>query len=95
MVLCDAIDKVTHEDEIMLKMMDHIRRGMPNSGLEPDKSMMEYHRNTRRLQRRPMGTPVAIQNQSGHYPTKWDKTGVIMEAGNLNRSRSRRMGAVD
>jgi hypothetical protein len=30
-------------------------------------------RNMRRLQ------SLAIQNQSGRYPTKWDKTGVVME----------------
>ena len=28
----------------MLKLMDHIRRGMPDSGLELDKSLREYHR---------------------------------------------------
>jgi hypothetical protein len=38
---------------------------------------MKLARNTRRLQSLPIGTPVAIQNQSGRYPTKWDKTGVI------------------
>ena len=26
-----------------------------------------------------VGTPVAIQNQTGKNPTKWDKTGVIIE----------------
>ena len=26
-----------------------------------------------------MGTPVVIQNQTSRYPTKWDKTGVIVE----------------
>jgi hypothetical protein len=36
-------------------------------------------RNTRHLQNLPIGTPVAIHKQSGRYPTKWDKTGVIME----------------
>ena len=36
-------------------------------------------RNTRRLQCLPIGTPVAIQNQSGRNPTKWDKTGVVLE----------------
>ena len=36
-------------------------------------------RNTRRLETLPVGTPVAIQNQSGRYPNKWDNTGVIME----------------
>ena len=26
-----------------------------------------------------IGTPVALQNQSGRYLTKWDKTGVVVE----------------
>ena len=36
-------------------------------------------RNTRQLEELPIGTPVVIQNQTGQYPTKWDKTGVIVE----------------
>ena len=36
-------------------------------------------RNTRRLETLLTRHPVAIQNQSGRYPNKWDKTGVIME----------------
>ena len=40
----DVIHRATHEDGTMLKLMDHIRRGMPNSGLELDKSLREYHR---------------------------------------------------
>ena len=36
-------------------------------------------RNTRQLEDLPIGTPVVIQNQTGRYPTKWDKTGVIVE----------------
>ena len=36
-------------------------------------------RNTRSLQSLPIRTPVSIQNQSGRYPTKWDKTGILME----------------
>ena len=36
-------------------------------------------RNMRRLETLPIGTPVAIQNHSGWYPNKWDKTGVIIE----------------
>ena len=32
-------------------------------------------RNTKKLKDRLIGTLAAIQNQSGHYPTKWDKTG--------------------
>ena len=39
----------------------------------------ELARNTRRLQSLPIGTPVAIQNQSGRNPTKWDKTGVVVK----------------
>ena len=27
----------------------------------------------------PVGTPVAVQNQTGRNPTKWDKTGVVIE----------------
>ena len=36
-------------------------------------------RSTRQLEELPVGTPVVIQNQTGRYPTKWDKTGVIVE----------------
>ena len=34
-------------------------------------------RNTKELNS--VGTPVVIQNQTGRYPTKWDKTGIIVE----------------
>ena len=36
-------------------------------------------RHTKQLEELPVGTPVVIQNQTGQYPTKWDKTGVIVE----------------
>ena len=36
-------------------------------------------RNTEQLKDLPVGTLVTIQNQSGRYPTKWDKTGVVVE----------------
>ena len=36
-------------------------------------------RSTKRLEELPVGTPVVIQNQTGRYPTNWDKTGVIVE----------------
>ena len=36
-------------------------------------------RSTKRLKELPVETPVVIQNQTGRYPTKWDKTGVIVE----------------
>ena len=32
-------------------------------------------RNTRQLGALLIGTPEVLQNQSGSYPTKWDKTG--------------------
>ena len=35
--------------------------------------------NTKRQQELLVGTAVAIQNQAGKLPTKWDKTGVIVE----------------
>ena len=37
-------------------------------------------RHTKRLSDLPIGTAVAIQNQTGRHPTKWDKTGIIVEA---------------
>ena len=37
-------------------------------------------RNTKKLKDLPIGTLVAIQNQSGHYPTKWDKTGEVVKS---------------
>ena len=36
-------------------------------------------RNTKQLAELPVGTHVVIQNQTGRHPTKWDKTGVIVE----------------
>ena len=44
MMSWDVIHKATREDEPILKILDHIRRGMPDSGLELDKSIREYHR---------------------------------------------------
>ena len=44
MMLWDVIHTATQEDWTMMKLMDHIRRGMPDSGLEMDKSPREYHR---------------------------------------------------
>jgi hypothetical protein len=38
-----------------------------------------------------VGTPVAIQNQTGPNPTKWDKTGVVLE----NKPNSKVMIKVD
>ena len=43
MMSWDVIHRATQEDGTMLKLMDHIRRGMPDSGLEVDKSLREYH----------------------------------------------------
>ena len=44
---------------------------------EQDGERLAKH--TRQLEELPVGTPVIIQNQTGRYPTKWDKTGVIVE----------------
>ena len=44
MMLWDVIHKATQEEWTMWKLMDHIRCGMPDSGLELDKSLREYHR---------------------------------------------------
>jgi hypothetical protein len=44
MMSWDVIHRATQEDRTMLKLMDHIQRGMPDSGLELDKSLREHHR---------------------------------------------------
>ena len=44
MMSWDVIHRATQEDGTILKLMDHIRRGMPDSGLELDKSLRENHR---------------------------------------------------
>ena len=36
-------------------------------------------RDTRQLKEIPVGTAVCIQNQTGRHPTKWDKTGIVLE----------------
>ena len=41
MMSWDVIHKATQDDGTMLKLIDRIRRGMPNSGLELDKSLRE------------------------------------------------------
>ena len=35
----------------------------------------------------PVGDSVAVQNQTGRFPTKWDKTGTVV--GNLNHDKVR------
>ena len=35
--------------------------------------------NTKQQPELPPGTQVAVQNQTGQLPMKWDKTGVILE----------------
>jgi hypothetical protein len=51
-------------------------------------------RNTKQLRVLSIGTPMVLRNQSGRYPTKWDKTGVVVEVRpheqlvfNVDRSR--------
>ena len=44
MMSWDIIQKATQKDGTMLKLMEHIMRGMPDSDLELDKSLREYHR---------------------------------------------------
>ena len=38
-----------------------------------------WSENTRELADLEIGTPVAIQNQTGNNPNKWDKTGIVLE----------------
>jgi len=39
----------------------------------------KWSHKTRDLEMLEIGTPVMIQNQTGNNPTKWDKTGVVLE----------------
>ena len=54
-----------------------LRERMMAKSREVDAEKMA--RNTEQLKDLPVGTLVTIQNQSGRYPTKWDKTGVVVE----------------
>ena len=50
-----------------------------------------WNQRTRDLDELEVGTAVAIQNQTGNNPTKWDKTGIILE----NKPNSKVMIRVD
>jgi hypothetical protein len=44
MMSWDVVHRATQEDATLLKLMDHIQCRMPDSGLELDKTLREYHR---------------------------------------------------
>ena len=44
MMSSDQVHRATQEDGVLVRLMDHIQRGMPDSGLELDKDLREYHR---------------------------------------------------
>merc|ERR1711942_90788 len=45
--------------------------------LDRDGAILERH--TKKLDVVPLGHAVAVQNQKGRFPKKWDKTGVVVE----------------
>merc|ERR1719347_2330703 len=45
--------------------------------LDRDGARIEQY--TKRQQLIPVGNAVAVQNQKGRFPKKWDKTGVVLE----------------
>ena len=45
--------------------------------LDRDGSRLEEH--TKKLEKIPVGGAVAVQNQTGRFPKKWEKTGVVVE----------------
>jgi hypothetical protein len=51
----------------------------------------KWSQRTKDLDELEVGTAVAIQNQTGNNPTKWDKTGIILE----NKPNSKVMNRVD
>ena len=40
----NIVHRATQEDVTMMRLLDHIQRGMPDSGLEMDKDLREFHR---------------------------------------------------
>ena len=44
-----------------------------------DQDGQKWAARTKDLEEIEVGTPVSIQNQTGSHPTKWDKTGVVLE----------------
>jgi hypothetical protein len=44
MMSWNIVHRATQEDVTMLRLLDHIQRGMPDSGLEMDKDLREFHR---------------------------------------------------
>ena len=43
------------------------------------KAAKRWSEHTKRLSPLAVGDHVRIQNQTGPYPTKWDKTGIVIE----------------
>ena len=67
---------------------EHRERTLANKR-EMDHQRWSYR--TKDLQELEVGTAVTIQNQTGNNPTKWDKTGIILE----NKPNSKVMIKVD
>ena len=44
-----------------------------------DRDGARLERYTKRQKIIPVGEAVAVQNQTGRFPNKWDKTGIVME----------------
>ena len=58
-------------------MSQELRERMMAKSREVDGE--KFARDTRNLRALQIGKPVVLQNQSGRNPTKWDKTGVVVE----------------
>ena len=44
MMSWDQVHRARQEDGVLVRLMDHIRRGMPDTGLDMDKDLREYRR---------------------------------------------------
>merc|ERR1711888_503151 len=51
----------------------------PEGSKKRDQDGQKWAARTKDLQEMEVGPPVSIQNQTGSHPTKWDKTGVVLE----------------
>ena len=67
--------KYRHSQEWVLLQEDR-ERAMASSRSMDGTRLARY---TKQQPELPPGTSVAVQNQAGRHPTKWDKTGVIVE----------------
>ena len=85
--MCDFLPSLPHRYEPAKDWsvtQEYRERTLAKKRESDDKKWREKTRHLKDLE---VGTPVAIQNQTGNNPSKWDKTGIVLE----NKSHSQIM----